>query len=99
MAEHYDALETRDPTERERALFAALPGQIAHAQQHAPGFAKILAGVSAKDIKDRKALAQLPVTRKSDLKDMQQAALPFGGLAAAAPGKLAKMFMSPGPIY
>ena len=99
MAEHYDALETRDPTERERALFAALPEQIANAQQHAPGFARILAGVSARDIRDRKALAQLPVTRKSDLKDLQQAALPFGGLAAVAPGKLAKMFMSPGPIH
>jgi phenylacetate-CoA ligase len=98
MAEHFDALETRDPAERERTLLAALPGQIAHAQQHAPGFARILAGVSAKDITDRMALAQLPVTRKSDLTDMQQAELPFGGLAAAAPGKLAKMFMSPGPI-
>ena len=30
---YFDALETRDPEQRERDLFAALPGQIAHAVQ------------------------------------------------------------------
>ena len=29
---YYDALETRDPEVRERALFAALPAQLAHAK-------------------------------------------------------------------
>jgi phenylacetate-CoA ligase len=99
MPEHYDTLETRDPAERERALLAALPRQVAHAQKNAPGFAKILAGVAAGDLTTRAALAQLPVTRKSDLKAMQQAMPPFGGLNATPPGKLARLFISPGPIY
>ena len=99
MPEYYDALETRDPQERERALMAALPGQLAHARKNAPALAKILAGVDPRDIASRKALAQLPVTRKSDLKDLQHSAPPFGGLAATAPGRLARLFMSPGPIF
>jgi phenylacetate-CoA ligase len=99
MAEHYDSLETRDPALRERALMAALPKQIANAQRNAAGFGKILAGVAAGDITSRAALAQLPVTRKSDLKDLQQAAPPFGGLNATHAGKLARIFVSPGPIY
>jgi len=36
MADHFDALETRDPEERERAVFARLPLQIAHAKSNAP---------------------------------------------------------------
>jgi phenylacetate-CoA ligase len=99
MAEYYDALEVRDPAARERSLLAALPGQIAHAQNNSPGFGKILAGVAARDIDSRAALAGLPVTRKSDLKDLQHAMPPFGGLEATPPGRLARIFISPGPIY
>jgi phenylacetate-CoA ligase len=99
VGEHFDKLETRDPVEREKALFAALPAQIAQAQKNAPGFGKILAGVNAADITSRKALSQLPVTRKSDLKELQTASLPFAGLNATATGKLARVFISPGPIY
>jgi phenylacetate-CoA ligase len=97
--EFYDALETRDPEERERALFAALPAQIAHAQAQAPAYRRLLDGVDASAVVDRGALARLPVTRKSVLPDRQRAAPPFGGLAAAAPGTLARIFSSPGPIY
>jgi phenylacetate-CoA ligase len=99
MSAHYDSLETRDPAEREAALLAALPVQVANAQSNAPGFASILAGVDAPAVTSRAALARLPVTRKSDLKALQRAALPFGGLAARTPGQMRKIFMSPGPIY
>jgi phenylacetate-CoA ligase len=47
MTDSYDALETRDPTQREAELLQALPKQIAHAQQHTPAFADILKGVNA----------------------------------------------------
>jgi len=46
MSQHYDDLETRAPAAREAALMAALPAQVAHAQQHAPAFARILAGIT-----------------------------------------------------
>jgi phenylacetate-CoA ligase len=95
----YDELETRPAEEREAALLAALRVQLAHAKARAPAFAGILADVDPADIVDRRALALLPVTRKSALIERQHAAPPFGGFAAAAPGALARIFSSPGPIY
>jgi len=99
MNGHYDLLETRDPREREAALFAALPEQLRHAQTHSPAFARILAGVDPDAVNDRATLAALPVTRKSALIERQRAEPPFGGLAAAPIGELARVFSSPGPIY
>ena len=99
MADFFDDLETRDPEERERALFAALPDQIENARSNAPGWAKSLADVVPADVTTRDALARLPVTRKSDLTELQRADPPFGGLTTVAPGALNRIFVSPGPIY
>ena len=103
MPAHYDALEARDPTDREAALLAALPTQIAHAQQHAPAFADLLAHVDAHSVRTRAALAQLPVTRKYELLARQQAqrsSTPFGGFSATAIGRhMPRVFASPGTIY
>jgi len=98
MNQHYDELETRAPEVRERALMRALQEQIDNAKRNAPYFSALLRTVHPHDVKDRAALAKLPVTRKSDLKDLQHASPPFGGLTATTPGKLARIFMSPGPI-
>ena len=97
--DHYDRLETRSPKAREAALLAALPKQIAHARRRAPGFAKLLEHVRPEKIRSRAALAALPVTRKSDLAGLQAAERPLGGLNATPVAKLAKLFMSPGPVY
>ena len=93
MTQHYDALETRNPAGREAALMRALPQQIANAKTNTPGFATILAAVDAATVTTRAALAALPVTRKSDLKELQRASLPFGGLVAVKPGRARKIFM------
>jgi phenylacetate-coenzyme A ligase PaaK-like adenylate-forming protein len=98
-SEFYDSLETRDPAARERELLAALPRQIAHAKAHAPAFAASLRDIDPASITSRAALARLPVVRKSELIERQKRAPPFGGLAAVKPGELARIFMSPGPIY
>jgi phenylacetate-coenzyme A ligase PaaK-like adenylate-forming protein len=99
LKEHYDELETRNPEAREGALMAALPAHVAHAKANAPGFARVLKEVEPNDIKSRKSLARLPVTRKSDLHALQKALPPLGGLNATPVEKLAKLFVSPGPIY
>jgi phenylacetate-CoA ligase len=96
---HYDQLETRDPAEREAALFAALREQIALAQRRAPAFASLLADVDPYAVTTRDALAKLPILRKSDLTEKQRQDPPFGGLAAVAPGEVSHLFASPGPIY
>ena len=98
MADLYDALESRDPSAREKDLLSELPALIARAKQ-AAGWAAILKDVNPQDITSRAALAQLPVTRKSTLKELQQASLPFGGLNTTPAGKLSRVFMSPGPIF
>src|SRR6266702_636401 len=99
MPEFYDALETRAPEMRERSLMAGLAGQIAHAKRRAPGWARILSEVDPAAITSRAALAKLPVTRKSDLVALQKAERPFGGLNATPVSQLARIFVSPGPIY
>jgi phenylacetate-CoA ligase len=99
MTDHFDALEIRDPEERERALLARLPRQVAHARTRASAFARALADVDAATITSRAALARLPVVRKSELLERQQAARPFGGFAASGWGELSRVFASPGPIY
>jgi phenylacetate-CoA ligase len=93
-----DALETRDPEERERDLMARLPALVASAQA-AQGWGRILAGVDAAGVNSREALAALPITRKFDLKTLQRGAPPFGGLNTTAVGQLNRVFMSPGPIF
>jgi phenylacetate-CoA ligase len=99
LKKHFDRLETRSPKAREAALMAALPRQIAHAKKRAPGFGKILADVDPRKVNSRQALAKLPVTRKSDLAALQKQLPPLGGLNATPVEKLAKLFVSPGPLY
>ena len=96
---YLDDLETRSPEVRERALFNALPDQVANAKKNAPYFGKLLADVQPHRISSRAALAQLPVTRKSDLLELQKASLPFAGMTAVKVSQLGRVFASPGPIY
>jgi phenylacetate-CoA ligase len=99
MTEFYGPEETRSPEDREAALFAALRHTVAHAKAHAPAFARSLDGVDPAVLTDRAALAKLPLVRKSDLIEAQKAAPPFAGLVATPPGRLRRIFASPGPIY
>lgn len=98
MTVYLDELETRDPQQRERDLMARLPLLIERAKG-APGWAKLLGQIHAGDITSRAALARLPVTRKSDLKQLQQTEPPFGGMNATPLQALSRIFMSPGPIF
>jgi phenylacetate-CoA ligase len=103
MDKHFDSLEIRIPAVREAAQLAALPGLIAHAQQHSPAAAHTLSGIDSFGIQSWAALATLPVTRKHTLLERQQAsrpADPFGGFAAVMRGRnMPRIFASPGPIY
>jgi len=98
VTDYFDTLETRDPAVRERAQLARLPRQIAHAKANAPAFARILADIEPGAITTPTALAQIPVTRKSALVELQNANRPFGGFAATRWGDARRVFASPGPI-
>ena len=95
----YDDLETRSPEQREREQFAAVSMQVEHAKANAPYFAALLKDIDPKDIRDRKSLAALPVTRKSDLIGLQKQTPPFAGMTAVPNSALGRIFSSPGPIY
>lgn len=98
--DYYDSRETRDPAARERELMTRLPGQVAHAKARAPAFARLLEGIDPKSVSTREALATLPVTRKSELLELQKGSRPFGGFAAVDWGKeCRRVFASPGPLY
>ena len=105
MTEYFDALESRPPAEREAALLAALPQQIAHARTRSPAFAELLARVDALAVDSRATLAQLPVTRKHELLERQKASRAaggdvFGGFSALGFGaRMPRVFASPGTIY
>ena len=98
MTDHYDARETRDPREREAELFARLPELLRRAMA-APAYAERLGGIDPASVKNRAALALLPVLRKSELPALHKATPPFGGFVAGSPGSFSRLFTSPGPIF
>ncbi|OQW88099.1 MAG: AMP-dependent synthetase [Rhodoferax ferrireducens] len=105
MTDFFDALETRDPAQREADLLKALPIQVAHAKLASAALAEILKDVSPADVTSRAALARLPVTRKHELLELQLKSRSakssvFGGFSAESFGKnMPRVFASPGPIY
>ncbi len=113
MSDFYSMLlaaENRPHADRERVQLQALPQQVKHAQQTSAAFAEILADVEAAAVTSRAALAQLPVTRKTDLLDRQKAARAtsediggvyvFGGFSSIGFGaNMLRVFASPGTIY
>jgi phenylacetate-CoA ligase len=103
----FDELEARSPAQREAALMAALPAQI-KAAQAVPALAEKLAAVDPAQVTSRAALARVPVTRKAELFERQQALKAsnvFGGFSAlgwrAMPAlrPARRVYQSPGPIY
>ncbi|HRJ68925.1 MAG TPA: AMP-binding protein [Beijerinckiaceae bacterium] len=99
MAQFYDKLETRTPAARERALMRDLRALLAASRSKAPALKSQMKGIAPETLKTRADLARIPVIRKSDLKAMQQADLPFGGLAAGRTSALMRILVSPGPIF
>jgi len=99
MTSHFDERETRDPEAREKETFDALQALLSRSLERLPALASWLGHPDPAALTDRTALASLPVLRKPDLMQMQEANPPFGGLAD--PDALAgnRVFMSPGPVW
>ncbi len=95
----YDALETRDPDDRERDFFARFAPFLENALAAAPGLAKHLGAIDPSTVDSRTALAALPVLRKARLMELQAEDPPFGGFVPAPAIAHGRVFMSPGPIW
>ena len=99
MNQYYDELEIRDHLIREKEQFLSLSKLMSLAIEKSSGWARILSGIDPFSIKNRKNLSELPVTRKSELKSIQEQDPPFGGLSILDPISYPHIFASPGPIY
>jgi len=100
MAQEYlDTLETRPQEAREAAQMGLLPSFLQRVISECSGWKAHLAGLDLHAVTSREELARLPLLRKSSLKDLQTARPPYGGFATSEPGRLGRVFMSPGPIF
>jgi phenylacetate-CoA ligase len=99
--EFFDELEIMSPLARSQYLDRKLSETVEHAYRYAPAVKKLFdkAGVTPDQIRTFKDLEKLPVTRKTDLLEMQRANLPYGGVAAIPLEDIKRVFISPGPIY
>lgn len=98
---HDAALETCTPAARREKLGARIAETVRHAFANAPRARRTLegAGLGPGDVRGVDDLVRIPITRKDDLPRLQAEEPPFGGLAGVQVERLARMFMSPGPIY
>ena len=99
--EFFDELEVMTPAAREQYQNQKLAETVDHAYRHAPVVRETFdkAGVSPGQIRTVKDLEKLPITRKTDLIEMQKANPPYGGFLAIPPEDVERVFLSPGPVY
>jgi len=97
----YDQLETMSAEVRRDYLDGKLREAVAHAYDNAPSAREIMdgAGLTPGDIRTVRDLERLPITRKTDLIELQKKRPPYGGFLAMPPEDVARVFISPGPIY
>jgi len=99
--EFFDELEIMPPEKREQYFNQKLSQTVDHAYRNAPAAREILdrVKVSPSQIRVVKDLEKLPITRKTDLIELQKANPPYGGFLAIPPENVERIFISPGPIY
>jgi phenylacetate-CoA ligase len=98
MKQYFYERECQNPQLREQSLLDRLPAFITYAKQECQHYGKILQHIDADKITSRELLAQLPITRKSNLMKVQAKNAPLGGINAKT-ANIGRIFQSPGPIY
>ncbi len=99
MSEYYDSLETRGADERAQAQFESIRAQIEYVKNNTVAYAEFLKDIVAGEITDAESFSLLPLTRKSELIELQKFQRPFGGFTATNIALHSQVFASPGPIY
>lgn len=94
-------LETPSPAARRDRLSRELVRMVGYAYERVPRFRRALefAGIDPAEVKGLDDLERLPLLRKDQLPGLQAEVPPFGGLLAVPAERLARIFMSPGPIF
>jgi len=97
---YYDApAETMPVAAREKYLNDKVSEIVRHAYNNAPAIQGKMAaaGVKPEDIKTVADLPRIPITRKSDMPELEKQDLPFGGFLGITSSR--RIYASPGPIY
>jgi phenylacetate-CoA ligase len=83
------------------AVMSELSQILDYAYEHSLAFREVIdrANLSINDITTISELDKIPVTKKDDLPDLQQNQRPFADWNTIPANKMARIFMSPGPIY
>src|SRR4030043_137145 len=92
-----EAQETMPRRDREEFRLGNLRDAVRHAYENAPAARKKMdeAGIRPAEVRSVADLAKIALTRKADLKSIQKAELPFGGLAAVPPRAMRRIYVSP----
>ena len=99
MKEFFDELETRSDELRLRDQFGRLRQQVNHVKAHVPAYSDRLKDIDPESVIDLVTLAQLPVTRKSELAQAQSENPPLGGYSDLTDKSMLRIFASPGSIF
>jgi phenylacetate-CoA ligase len=93
-------LETIPHKKRIEYLNRKLRGIIQYAYKHSAAVRNKLdsVGLKPKDIQTIKDLEKLPITKKTDLVELQKKNPPFGGFEGVPISELRRIYVSPGPI-
>ncbi len=94
-------LETMPQKKRIEYQNQKLRGIVQYAYKNSIAFKNKMdsAGLKPKDIQTIKDLEKIPITKKSDLMELQKKNPPFGGFEGVPITEMRRIFMSPGPIY
>ncbi len=99
--EYFDELEVMLAADRQRYQYRMLEQTINNAYTSSPTAKELLDGVGFKPSKLKKIrdLEKLPVTRKTDLIQLQKRKPPYGGMLTISEEEVERVFLSPGPVY
>jgi phenylacetate-CoA ligase len=94
-------LETTPHKKRIEYLNRRLRGITQYAYRHSIAMKSKMdsVGLKPKDIQTIEDLEKLPITKKTDLMELQKKNPPFGGFEGASIRGLRRIYVSPGPLY
>ena len=94
-------LETMSQEARLEYLTRKLKAAIRYAYKHSAAMKEKFdaAGLRPGEIRTLQDLERIPITKKSDLVELQRRHPPFGGLEGIPIQKLRRIYVSPGPIH
>jgi phenylacetate-CoA ligase len=94
-------LETLPPKKRIEYLNRRLRGIVQYAYKHSIAVKSKFdsVGLKPKDIQTLKDLEKIPITKKTELMELQRKKPPFGGFEGVPITELRRIYVSPGPIH